>query len=281
MKQKISMLLIVAMFVISMLGCSTKSEANYQITTTSEDYIPSETSYIQEEVSDIELPLVEFEDIQPTTSEEALVFIQERIDYIDSLTAFLTDEEFLESNFESEVVKTVLYEIKSSKEKILEYQNLYDVLYAQEQEELKWAEKSAEYESATFIWRYFKDKGYSDYATAGILGNIMAEVGGQTLYIQYWLSNSSYYGMCQWSRQYYPEAIGLSLEEQCDFLFNTIENEFDVFGYIVGLSYEDFIQIENEQTAALAFAKVYERCGSGSYSVRQSNATEAYNYFVD
>lgn len=229
MKQKISMLLITAMFIISMLGCGTKSEANFQITTTSEDYIPSEISYIQDEVSDIEIP-------QEAETEE-------------------------EIKLEEEIPEAEVFE--------------------ENQEELKWIEKSEEYESATFIWRYFKDKGYSDYAIAGILGNIMAEVGGQTLYIQYWLSSSSYYGMCQWSRQYYPEAIDLNLEEQCDFLFNTIENEFDVFGYIVGLSYEDFIQIENEQTAALAFAKVYERCGSGSYSVRQSNATEAYNYFVD
>lgn len=230
MKQKISMLLITAMFIISMLGCETKSEANFQITTTSEDYIPSEISYIQDEVSDIEIP-------QEAETEE-------------------------EIKFEEEIPEVEELEVK-------------------QEEELEWIEKSEEYESAAFIWKYFEDKGYSDYAIAGILGNIMAEVGGQTLYIQYWLSSSSYYGMCQWSRQYYPEAIGLSLEEQCDFLFNTIENEFDVFGYIVGLSYEDFIQIENEQTAALAFAKVYERCGSGSYSVRQSNATEAYNYFVD
>ena len=230
MKQKISMLLITTMFIISMLGCETKSEANFQITTTSEDYIPSEISYIQDEVSDIEIP-------QEAETEE-------------------------EIKFEEEIPEVEELEVK-------------------QEEELEWIEKSEEYESAAFIWKYFEDKGYSDYAIAGILGNIMAEVGGQTLYIQYWLSSSSYYGMCQWSRQYYPEAIGLSLEEQCDFLFNTIENEFDVFGYIVGLSYEDFIQIENEQTAALAFAKVYERCGSGSYSVRQSNATEAYNYFVD
>ena len=229
MKQKISMLLITTMFIISMLGCGTKSKANFQITTTSEDYIPSEISYIQDEVSDIEIP-------QEAETEE-------------------------EIELEEEIPEAEIFE--------------------ENQEELKWIEKSEEYESATFIWKYFKDKGYSDYAIAGILGNIMAEVGGQTLYIQYWLSSSSYYGICQWSRQYYPEAIGLNLEEQCDFLFNTIENEFDVFGYIVGLSYEDFIQIENEQTAALAFAKVYERCGSGSYSVRQSNATEAYSYFVD
>ena len=32
--------------------------------------------------------------------------------------------------------------------------------------------------------------------------------------------------------------------------------------------------------AALAFAKCYERCGSGSYTTRQNNAIIAYNYFV-
>ena len=141
MKQKISMLLIVAMFVISMLGCSAKSETNFQITTTSEDYIPSEISYIQDEVSDIEIP----QEAEAETEEEL--------------------------ELEKEIPEAEVFE--------------------ENQEELKWIEKSEEYESATFIWRYFKDKGYSDYAIAGILGNIMAEVGGQTLYIQYWLSSSS------------------------------------------------------------------------------------------
>ena len=31
---------------------------------------------------------------------------------------------------------------------------------------------------------------------------------------------------------------------------------------------------------ALAFAKCYERCGSGSYDVRQSNALIAFEYFA-
>ena len=35
------------------------------------------------------------------------------------------------------------------------------------------------------------------------------------------------------------------------------------------------------QQAALAFAKSYERCGSGSYGIRQQNALKAYNYFVN
>ena len=121
MKQKISMLLITAMFIISMLGCETKSEANFQITTTSEDYIPSEASNIQEEVSDIEIP-------QEAETEE-------------------------EIKFEEEIPEVEELEVK-------------------QEEELEWIEKSEEYESAAFIWKYFEDKGYSDYAIAGILGNI-------------------------------------------------------------------------------------------------------------
>jgi hypothetical protein len=31
--------------------------------------------------------------------------------------------------------------------------------------------------------------------------------------------------------------------------------------------------------AALIFAKVYERCGSGSYNLRKQAAVKAYNYF--
>ena len=66
-------------------------------------------------------------------------------------------------------------------------------------EEAKWATKAAEYPAATQIWRYMKAQGWNDYVCAGIMGNIMAEVGGQTLDIRYTLSSSGYYGMCQWN----------------------------------------------------------------------------------
>ena len=139
----------------------------------------------------------------------------------------------------------------------------------------------AEYPVATTIWNYLKDLGYNDYVAAGILGNIMAEVGGQTLAIQPTLSNGTYYGMCQWKMCYYPSVNGLGTEGQLDLLANTIEQEFNEFGYVSGYSYEEFLNIQDEQTAALAFAKTYERCGSGSHSVRQKNATKALEYFTN
>ena len=148
-------------------------------------------------------------------------------------------------------------------------------------EEAKWANKAAEYPVATQIWRYMKAQGWNDYVCAGIMGNIMAEVGGQTLNIRYTLSSGSYYGMCQWSRGY-SQVWGAGLETQCDFLRDTIKYEFDTYGnkYQKGFNFNSFLNMTDAQQAALAFAKSYERCGSGSYSVRQKNALKAYNYFV-
>lgn len=152
---------------------------------------------------------------------------------------------------------------------------------ARRAEEAKWATKAAEYPAATQIWRYMKAQGWNDYVCAGIMGNLMAEVGGQTLDIRYTLSSSGYYGMCQWSRGY-SQIWGAGLETQCDFLRDTIKYEFDTYGfnYQKGFKFNSFLNMTDAQQAALAFAKAYERCSSASYSIRQKNAIKAYNYFV-
>lgn len=145
----------------------------------------------------------------------------------------------------------------------------------------KYAEQEKEYPAATFVWRYLtEDQGYNPYVAAGIMGNIMAEVGGQTLSWDYTDKHGSYYGMCQWNMGYYPGVVDEDLEGQCDFLMSTIENEFTIFGFISGYSYGEFLAIEDEQLAALVFAKTYERCGSGSYEVRKANATKALEYYI-
>lgn len=149
-------------------------------------------------------------------------------------------------------------------------------------EEEKWATKEAEFPTATKIWRYMKAQGWNDYVCAGIMGNIMAEVGGQTLDIRYTLSSGSYYGMCQWSRSY-SNVWGAGLDTQCDFLRDTIKYEFDTYGfkYQKGFNFNSFLNMTNAEQAALAFAKSYERCASFSYGTRQKNAVKAYNYFVN
>lgn len=162
---------------------------------------------------------------------------------------------------------------------------------AKRQEEKRKAEEAAvkqvsssKYPEATQIWNYLKNLGYNDYVCAGIMGNIMAEVGGQSLNIRPGLysSNGYYYGICQWNKKYYGSVHGSGLSSQLNFLRDTIKSEMNTYGklYRSGFDYQDFLSLKNEKEAALAFAKAYERCGSGSYDVRKSNATKALNYFA-
>lgn len=150
---------------------------------------------------------------------------------------------------------------------------------AKRTEETRWATKSAEYPAATTIWRAFKAQGWNDYVCAGIMGNLMAEVGGQTLNIRWNTSGNGYYGMCQWNRAYGSQVWGADLQGQIDFLINTIKYEIDTYGG--NYNFNSFLNLQDCRSAALVFAKSYERCGSASYSVRQNNAVKAYNYFVN
>ena len=153
--------------------------------------------------------------------------------------------------------------------------------------EAMWSEKSGEYPVATQVWRYMKEElGWNDYVCAGVMGNMMAEVGGQTLNLQPYLyghSGSNYYGLCQWSSRHYPSVQGADVDAQLDFLASTVKKELDTYGYLFrsGLDYEAFCNLTDAEDAAMAFAKAYERCGSGSYGARQRNAINAYNYFVE
>ena len=139
------------------------------------------------------------------------------------------------------------------------------------------------YGEADRIWQYLLGLGYNEYVCAGILGNIMAEVGGCSLRLVPTLveeESGSFYGICQWSKKY-KEVWYTDLDFQLDFLRDTIEYEFAVFGrlYKEGFTYSDFLELQDETEAALAFAKVYERCAKWTYSHREENATVALNYF--
>lgn len=149
-----------------------------------------------------------------------------------------------------------------------------------------WETKFEEYPYATYVWLYLtKELGYSDVVAAGILGNMMAEVGGNTLNLQYWLysyGSGFYFGLCQWGKTWFPEVRGMDLIGQCDYLAGNIEQHIDEFGqaYSVSNAFEKFLQSESCRDAALMFAKWYEACDSGTYYIRQNNADKAYEYFT-
>lgn len=190
----------------------------------------------------------------------------------------------LEYDEESPVVVLAKQEVANAQADIEYYQAILDeVIIA-----LRNEERMAQYPVATKIWNFLKnDLGYSDAVAAGVMGNLMAEVGGQTLNIQPGLyghgTNKGYYGICQWSKKYYPAVQGQDLDFQLYFLQQTVEGQFKTYGrlYQSGFTYADFCALEDEQAAALAFAKIYERCGSGSYNVRQRNATKALEYYTN
>jgi hypothetical protein len=112
---------------------------------------------------------------------------------------------------------------------------------------------------------------------------MMIETSGGSLELKptVYSPDGEYYGLCQWSKEYYPEAHGISFEQQLDFLLETIAWEINTFGknYKDGFTYKDFLVMTDVEDAALAFAKSYERCRPASYELRQEAALKAYEYF--
>lgn len=161
------------------------------------------------------------------------------------------------------------------------YQQAYDKRLALLEKE-RWENKKSQYPEATKIWLYMKDQGWNDYVCAGIMGNLMTEVGGQTLNLQVKSNTNGYYGICQWNKNHKKNVWGKSLDKQLEYLNSNIESEFNTYGYAYkkDFNFNTFLNLTNEKEAALAFAKIYERCGSASYNVRQENAIKAYNYFT-
>ena len=143
------------------------------------------------------------------------------------------------------------------------------------------------YPEAQIVWDALIDYGLSPEVASGIMGNIMAEVGGQTLDFSEWRywSRGTHYGICQWGggrKQDLLNNFGPDLEDQVKFLLYELEREMNSYGYIykTGFGYDKFIAMTDVEQAALAFAKSYERCSSKYYNIRMTNAKKAYNYFM-
>lgn len=125
---------------------------------------------------------------------------------------------------------------------------------------MKTDKMKAEHEAAGEVYGYLRKQEYSNAVIAGILGNMMAECGGQTLDLQWRLygGGGRYYGLCQWNLYYCPDANGLDVTGQLDYLMDTIEENMTRFGG----DYKYFCGLEDAGEAAKYFANYYER-GSG------------------
>jgi hypothetical protein len=164
-----------------------------------------------------------------------------------------------------------------------EIYRLQDIISYLEEDIVKYTAWEDEYFYAAKVWEFFMRRGYGEIITSAIIGNMMIETSGGSLKLNPTIYNPDYlyYGLCQWSLKYCPSIAGASFEYQLEYLDLTIEKEFKVFGkyYKKGFTFEDFLTIDDPAEAALAFAKVYERCGAGSYNKRKQAAIKAYEYF--
>lgn len=155
--------------------------------------------------------------------------------------------------------------------------------YKQCGEKIKWDTRYAEYPIATQVWRYMSETlGWSDEVCAGVMGNMMAECGGQTLNLKWNIySATGFYGLCQWHPTYFSQLQGASLETQLEFLGESTKSTFSGWaGRVFNCDYEKFLASETPETAAHLFCIVYERPG-GYQQQRNINARTAYNYFTD
>lgn len=286
-------IIVLCAFCVDATGTSTFSEA----------YIPSETITtevtLEEETTEIETqsePTVEKHEapivlapaevvrVETRDKQELETLIATANEKLQAAQSMLESCQILGYKEDNPVVVLANQEVANAQAEIDYYQVILDEVII----EIRAAERMAEYPVATAIWIYLTETlGYNEYVAAGVMGNMMAEVGGQTLNIQPGLyghgSNRGYYGICQWSAKYYPSVQGQDLDYQLNYLKDTVEYQFKTYGHLYesGFTYEDFLALEDEQAAALAFAKIYERCGSGSHNVRQSNATEALEYYTN
>lgn len=153
-------------------------------------------------------------------------------------------------------------------------------------EEKVWMRRWEECPEATEIWLIMKEFGWTDAACAGILGNIMREVGGNTLkHIDHTLYNSSktHFGLCQWAKRYYPDIWPKdshvpSIREQMEFLRVTIQ-EYNGHGFVYNFTEEYLFTATDPAEVAYVFCQGYERPGEAP-DRRMTFALEAYNYFT-
>ena len=145
------------------------------------------------------------------------------------------------------------------------------------------------YATADKVWMYFKNRGFTDEATAGIIGNMMREVGGDTLNLKGTISAThggiKYYGLCMWSLRYFPQVDGKSVDWQIEYLHNEFmpyQFKLRAKHYKNGFTVDQFKKMTNAEEAAKAFAIIVENPGQegdGTYPRRRKNALTAYNNY--
>lgn len=170
---------------------------------------------------------------------------------------------------------------------INELQAMIDVYQEQivelEEEAQRWAKKAKEYPIATYVWLYMKNNfGWSDVVCAGVMGNIMGEIG-RDMKFEKW-NHRIPYGMFQWlggRRQDIHRIYGEepSIDEQLEFMFDELYGTDGVRQQLSDAKREKILNGKTPESVAQMFCDWFERPG-GTGRCRQGYARRAYEYFT-
>lgn len=149
---------------------------------------------------------------------------------------------------------------------------------------------TGEYPEAQLIWNTMISWGWAPETCAGIIGNMMAEIGGGTLDLSDWNSNGGCgYGLIQWTggrRSLLKSRYGSypNIEQQLIFmrdeLFGTNNTRQQVSSSVLNRIMNTNGN-ETPESIAFCFASNYERCASRYRARRQGYARIAYEYFMN
>ena len=161
-----------------------------------------------------------------------------------------------------------------------------EIIETPSEEELLWQKRYEEYPIATEVWLYMENIfGWEPQVCAGVMGNIMAEIGGGTLDFSDWHHEEGPYGMCQWLggrkksiKEIYGEKV--SVEQQLDFMYDELYGRNGVRQQVTDAQREKILSAKTPQKAAKYFCIWFERPNGGS-GARERFAKIAYEYFVD
>lgn len=154
-------------------------------------------------------------------------------------------------------------------------------------ENLQWSSKYNQYPTATIAWIYMTEElKWSNVVAAGIIGNMMAECGGQTLALNWDSNDSNGYGLIQWIgarrasiKAKYGELP--TIVEQIEFVKDELYGTNGVTQQVTDQQRKLILNANSPEQCATEFARWFERPASTNYSVRKSNAAKAYAYFCE
>ena len=149
---------------------------------------------------------------------------------------------------------------------------------------------TGEYPEAQLIWDTMISWGWTAETCAGIIGNMMAEIGGGTLNLSNWNSNGGCgYGLIQWTsnrRSILKSRYGSypTIEQQLIFMRDELFGINNTRQQVSSSVLDKIMNANGNETPesiAFCFASNYERCASRYRAKRQGYARIAYEYFMN